>query len=101
LLNQAINAVNCHFMQKIKSKVGLLVGQHAATRLDGSKNWNVYDLIISSFPPTVDWFRERGVRAELHRLGFEPQNYLHCEMKAKNMMYPLLAVSCGAFIRIG
>lgn len=73
LLNQAINAVNCHFMQKIKSKVGLLVGQHAATRLDGSKNWNVYDLIISSFPPTVDWFRERGVRAELHRLGFEPQ----------------------------
>ena len=73
LLNQAINEISCQFMQKIKPKVGFLVGQHAATRLDESENWGVYDLVVSSFPPTVDWFHKKGIPAELHRLGFEPQ----------------------------
>lgn len=73
LLNQAINEISCQFMQKIKPKVGFLVGQHAATRLDESENWGVYDLVVSSFPPTGEWFHKKGIPAELHRLGFEPQ----------------------------
>jgi len=73
LLNQAINGISCQFLKEIKPNIGLLVGQHAATKLDKSENWDVYDLIVSSFPPTVKWFHERRIPAELHRLGFEPQ----------------------------
>src|SRR5262249_35548450 len=28
---------------------------------------------VSSFPPTIDWLRARGVRAELNRLAFDPR----------------------------
>lgn len=73
LLNQAMNGIDCQFMQKIKPNVGFLIGQHAATKLVESENWKVYDLIVSSFPPTVEWFHKKGIHAELHRLGFEPQ----------------------------
>ncbi len=49
----------------------LLIGQHAAMPLPRWRDWGVYDLGISSFPPTLDWFRARGVEAKLFRLGFE------------------------------
>lgn len=89
LLNQAMNGISCQFMQKIKSKVGFLVGQHAATRLDESENWGVYDLVVSSFPPTVEWFHKKGIHAELHRLGFEPQilSSLHEEGKIYDVSF--------------
>lgn len=89
LLNQAINDISCQFMQKIKPNVGLLVGQHAASRLGRSGDWGVYDLIVSSFPPTVEWFHERRVPAELHRLGFEPQvlSSLHDEGKIYDVSF--------------
>jgi spore maturation protein CgeB len=29
--------------------------------------------MISSFPPTIEYFRDRGIPAELNRLGFEPE----------------------------
>lgn len=89
LLNQAINGISCQFMQKIKPKVGFLVGQHAATRLDESENWGVYDLVVSSFPPTVEWFHKKRIPAELHRLGFEPQilSSLHEEGKIYDVSF--------------
>lgn len=89
LLNQAINCISCQFMHKIKPNVGFLVGQHAATRLDESENWGVYDLVVSSFPPTVEWFHKKGIPAELHRLGFEPQilSSLHKKGKIYNVSF--------------
>jgi spore maturation protein CgeB len=72
LLNQAMHGINNDFLRGIKPYVKLLVGQHAATRLPETENWSVYDLVLSSFPPTLDWFRLKGVPAELNRLGFEP-----------------------------
>jgi spore maturation protein CgeB len=57
--------------------VKLLVGEHAATRLPETGNWSVYDLVISSFPPTLNWFRSKGVLAELSRLAFEPRVLSH------------------------
>jgi spore maturation protein CgeB len=73
LLNQAVNGFSNDFLREIKPYVKLLIGEHAATRLPGTENWSVYDLVISSFPPTLDWFRSKGVPAELIRLGFEPR----------------------------
>jgi spore maturation protein CgeB len=73
LLSPAMNAVSNDFLREIKPYVKLLVGEHAATQLPETENWGVYDLVISSFPPTLDWFRSKGVPAELNRLGFEPR----------------------------
>jgi spore maturation protein CgeB len=72
LLNQAMSGVSNDFLREIKPYVKLLVGEHAATALSETENWSVYDLVISSFPPTVDWFRSKGVPAELSHRGFEP-----------------------------
>jgi spore maturation protein CgeB len=77
LLNQAMDGVSNDFLRGIKPYVKLLAGQHAATRLPETENWSVYDLVISSFPPTLDWFRLKGVSAELSRLGFEPHVLSH------------------------
>ena len=73
LLNQAMDGVSNGFLRGIKPYVKLLVGEHAATRLPETENWSVYDLVISSFRPTVDWFRLKGIPAESIRLGFEPR----------------------------
>lgn len=72
ILNQAMRKLPPRFLMEVKPLTRLLVGQHAATPLPDSEDWGCYDLVISSFPPTVRWFREKGIRSELHRLGFEP-----------------------------
>ena len=73
LLNQSMGAIDSEFLREIKPHVRLLVGEHAASPLPDYGDWGCYDLAISSFPPTVQWFREKGVPAEMHRLGFEPK----------------------------
>jgi spore maturation protein CgeB len=73
LFNQAMGGVSVDFLRGIRPYVKLLVGEHAATRLSETENWSVYDLVVSSFPPTLDWFRLKGVPAELNRLAFEPR----------------------------
>ncbi len=72
LLNQDI-AINSRFLREMKPYVRLLVGQHAATRLQDSEDWACYDLVVSSFLPTVEFFRKRGIRSEVSRLCFEPK----------------------------
>jgi hypothetical protein len=72
LLNHAVAEVSTGFLRELKPCVRLLLGQHAATQLPDSGDWGCYDLVVSSFPPTVDWFRRKGVAAELFRLAFEP-----------------------------
>jgi spore maturation protein CgeB len=85
LLNQAMNGFSNDFLRGIKPYVKLLVGEHAATRLPETENWSVYDLVISSFPPTLDWFRLKGVRAELIRLGFEPRVLSHLDDRERTI----------------
>jgi len=72
LLNQAMGGISCRFLKEMKPYVHLLVGQHAATKLPDSEDWGCYDLVVSSFPPTIEWFRQKAIPAELNRLGFEP-----------------------------
>jgi spore maturation protein CgeB len=64
--------IDLEFVRKIRSEVGLLVGQHAATPLSDEKDWSIYDLMISSFPPTVAWSRERNIPAALVRWCADP-----------------------------
>ena len=73
LINHAMPQLDADFLRGIKDDVGLLVGQHAATQLSSAVDWSVYDLVVSSFMPTVDWLRGHGVKSELLLLGFDPR----------------------------
>ena len=70
---QSIYAFDNDQLQEIKSTVGVLVGEHAAMPLTDAVDFRLYDLIISSFGPTLDWLRARGVKCALNRLAFDPR----------------------------
>jgi len=70
LLNQNMR-LDARFFREMKHHVRLLMGQRASTLPQG-QDYGVYDLIISSLPNFVEYFRRQGLRSELHRLGFEP-----------------------------
>jgi spore maturation protein CgeB len=77
LFNQAMDDISSRFLQEMKPHVKLLMGQHAASPLPKGADFSCYDLVISSFPPTVEHFRQKGIAAELNRLGFAPE-WLSC-----------------------
>lgn len=74
LLNQAMDDLLPDTFAPVRSSIRQLVGQHAATPLPESSAWSIYDVAISSFPPTVDWLTAHGVPAKLNRLAFDPHN---------------------------
>lgn len=93
LLNQSMSIISPRFLREMKPHIRLLLGQHGATQLPASDEWDCYDLVASSFPPTVDWFRSKGVRAELSRLGFERR--VLSSLKAGNRPFDITFV--GSF----
>lgn len=72
LLNQAMYMVRTQFLKEVKPYLRLLVGQ-IASPLPRDENFSIYDLIISSLPNFVSYFRSLGISSEIHRLGFEPR----------------------------
>lgn len=83
VLNQDMDFIDTAFWRQIKPEVRVLVGQNAALCPSGGKNFNCYDFVISSFPPTIDFFRKRGASAELNKLAFEPAVLSRLENKKK------------------
>lgn len=83
VLNQAMDGSIGHFLKRMKPHFRLLVGQ-IASPLPKGNDVACYDLIISSLPNFVEYFRQLGVAAELHLFGFEPDilNKLDCEEKS-------------------
>ena len=77
LFNQAMDTLSSRFLREMKRHVGLLMGQHAASPLPKGEDFSCHDLVISSFPPTVEHFRRMGIHAELYRIGFAPE-HLSC-----------------------
>jgi len=63
-----IETLGTDFIRRIRPHIRLAVGQHAAphSKLDISG----YDLMLSSLPNYVDYYRRQGMRAEPFRLGF-------------------------------
>jgi len=96
ILNQAMHVIDCGFLTEMKSSSRLLVGQNAATPLPDSADLRCYDLAISSFPPTVQWFRAKGIPAELHPLAFEPK-VLDC-LQSRGKAFDITFV--GAFHKL-
>jgi spore maturation protein CgeB len=73
IYNQSVYAFDDDQLSALKKYTQILVGEHAAMPLPESINYQLYDLIVSSFPPTLQWLRDRGARAELNRLAFDPR----------------------------
>ncbi len=71
LLNLWMPGISSAFLKEMKPNIRLLMGQHASMSLSDSMDFSCYDLAISSFPPTLEYLRRKGIRAELNRLGFE------------------------------
>ncbi len=89
ILVQNISAISVPFLLSQKPCVRLLIGQHAATRLE-VKDYSGYDLIVSSYPPTLEFFRRLGVQVEMTRLGFEPA--ILSQLKGRAELYDLTFV---------
>lgn len=69
---QELNIVDDDFMKELKKYTRLLVGQ-VATRLPQDRKFDSYDLIISSLPNLVEYFRKMGIASECLKLAFEPR----------------------------
>jgi spore maturation protein CgeB len=71
ILNQEMTYLDNETLKRLKPAGAVLIGQIAAT-LPSDTRFDAYDLVISSLPNLVDWFRRNGVRAQVNRLAFEP-----------------------------
>jgi len=72
VLNHDMAYIGNDFLASVRSKKCLIVGQLAAP-LPADRNFGAYDLVISSLPNLVAWFRAGGIKSELNRLAFEPR----------------------------
>ena len=101
LLNTSVYLISSAFLKTMKPYVGLLVAQIAAgpfcKPLPKSEDSPYYDLIVSSFPPTVQLFCGKGVPAELLRLGFEPRALSHLK-EDENIPIPISFVGSVPFM---
>ncbi|HUJ08840.1 MAG TPA: glycosyltransferase [Verrucomicrobiae bacterium] len=71
VVNQSPVAIPRHLLDGIKPRPRLLVAQIASPFPKGA-DFSRYDLIVSSLPNFVEQFHHAGLKAELHRLAFEP-----------------------------
>ena len=85
LLNLAMDGIDSCFLQGMKPYTRLLVGQIAAPIPQG-ENWGIYDLVISSLPNFVEYFRSLGIQSEFNRLSFEPTVLRHLQSQKKNIL---------------
>ncbi|MDF0643620.1 MAG: glycosyltransferase [Nitrospira sp.] len=85
ILNLAMDGISSVFLKEMKPHTGLLAGQIAAY-LPTGENWSVYDLVISSLPNFVEYFRGIGVRSEFNRLAFEPSVLHTLKHQKKNIL---------------
>jgi hypothetical protein len=67
---QDMNSISSSFLRQIRPYVSLIVGQ-IAYQIAPNANFSEYDLVLSSLPHYVQWFRKQGLNSQLFRLGFE------------------------------
>jgi spore maturation protein CgeB len=71
ILNQAVSEVESWVLERLKPYCKLIAGQIASPYPE-NEPYTAYDLMISSLPNFVNYYRKRGLAAELNLLGFEP-----------------------------
>jgi hypothetical protein len=71
ILNHDIAWLAPDDLRRIAGPDVTLVGQHAAPPIP-ERSYRAYDLVVSSWPPTLARMRAQGIRAEHLGLGFDP-----------------------------
>jgi hypothetical protein len=71
ILNTSLAGVSGRFLRDARSNHALIVGQ-IASPLPADASLREYDLVVSSLPNFVEYFRRAGVPSELSRFAFEP-----------------------------
>jgi spore maturation protein CgeB len=71
VLNQAVSEVESRVLERLRPYCKLIVGQIASPYPE-NEPYTAYDLMISSLPNFVDYYRKRNLAAERNLLGFEP-----------------------------
>ena len=67
----AIELIGSDFLKRVRPYYRLAIGQHAAPHPE--HDISEYDLMLSSLPNFVDYYRRKGMKSELFHLGFEPR----------------------------
>jgi hypothetical protein len=70
ILNQEMATVGSPFLKRVRQAGCRVIGQ-IASALPANDDYSAYDLVISSLPNLVQYFRDRGVAATLNRLAFD------------------------------
>ncbi len=70
---QDVHTIGDDITEAARIRAKLVIAQLAATHPPTNRRWDLYDLGITSFPPTLERFKRLGLKAEMHRLGFEPR----------------------------
>lgn len=89
LFLQDMNSFPQDFLRRLRTFVGLVVGQTAYALPPGA-DFSAFDLILSSLPHYVERFRAEGIASELFRLGFEAT--LLDELTASPQQYEVVHV---------
>jgi len=71
ILNQEMTHIDNRTLRRYRNKGIFICGQIAAI-LPANPDYDAYQLVISSLPNLVNWFRAHGTKAEINRLAFEP-----------------------------
>ncbi|WGR97416.1 glycosyltransferase [Bradyrhizobium sp. ISRA443] len=72
ILNQDAFHVDTRLIRRIKAVCNPVIVGQVGIEPSSGEDWAAYDLLISQLPTTVEWFRRRGVRAEVNHLAFDP-----------------------------
>jgi hypothetical protein len=81
LYSLSLKTIDSNFLRRVRDYYRLAVGQHASPLPD--RDIGEYDLILSSLPNQVEYFRRQGVPSEYLRLGFEPKVLKRLEERDK------------------
>ncbi|MBL8550623.1 MAG: glycosyltransferase [Hyphomonadaceae bacterium] len=76
ILNQAVSEVESRVLERLRPYTKLIVGQ-IASPFPEEETYSAYDMMVSSLPNFVRYYRERGLPAELNLLGFDPSVLEH------------------------
>jgi spore maturation protein CgeB len=80
-----VTAFPPRFIRELRARVRVIVSQHAS-RLDTAEDYSgCFDLVVSSLPNQVEYFRQRGIKAEHLRLGFETTVLDRLQSRPKNI----------------
>lgn len=71
VLNQAVSEVDSWTLNRLRPYTRMIVGQ-IASPLPDDESYSAYDMMISSLPNFVKYYRDLGLVAQLNRLAFEP-----------------------------